>query len=66
MAMHFANGANVMAWETVAAVTMIILAVVFFAAIPKRWSSDGATVPRTTVRENACVQSHPLSLSTQL
>lgn len=39
----FANGANVMAWETVAAVTMIILAVVF---LPRFLKGGVATVPQ--------------------
>ncbi|GAB3487671.1 solute:sodium symporter family transporter [Marinomonas epiphytica] len=39
----FANGASVMAWETVAAVTMIILAVVF---LPRFLKGGVATVPQ--------------------
>ncbi|WP_413284515.1 solute:sodium symporter family transporter [Vibrio sp. MA40-2] len=39
----FMNGANVMAWETVAAVTMIVLAVVF---LPRFLKGGVATVPQ--------------------
>lgn len=39
----FANGANVMAWETVAAITMIVLAVVF---LPRFLKGGVATVPQ--------------------
>lgn len=39
----FANGASVMAWETVAAVTMIVLAVVF---LPRFLKGGVATVPQ--------------------